>query len=237
MYMNENYFDSKKIYTPSSSGLQQATTNDYYELQKQATSFKDIGDWDSALACLYKAKELSLQNKHSPEYQYITRLAVFLQQAGMFEESVSELHSLFKLTNTYTKYLVKGIRKNKKLYVAKFRADYLEHLFDKAALIYKREKELDKAVYFKEVSANFLQESRGLDKRISDIESAEYEKELEELSKPESKLTKTDWEKIRILTNNTNEDKKLASHNKAIEMIVGLLVLVAIIYGIYAYFF
>lgn len=232
--MNEKYFDSRKIYTPSSSILQQAKSNDYYELQKQATAFKDIGNWDFALACLYKAKEISLQNQHSPEPQYITRLAIFLQQAGMFEEAVSELHNLFELADTYTKYLVKGIRKNKKLYFAKFRANYLEHLFDKAALIYKREKELDKATYFKGLSAHFLQESSDLDNKISDIESAEYEKELVELSKPESKLTQDDWDKIRKLTNGTDEEKKMSSHSK---MIVRFLLLVLILYSAYAYFF
>ncbi|MGX2951433.1 hypothetical protein ACWIUA_11125 [Ursidibacter sp. B-7004-1] len=235
--MGEQYFQSGKVYTPTSASLKQASSDDYYELQKQATFFKNNNEWEVALACLYKAKFISLQNKHSPEPQYITRLAVFLQQAGMFDESVSELYDLFELSDTYTKYLIKGIRKHKKLYFAEYRANYLGHLFDKAALIHKRQKDFEKATHFKELSAKFSQESYELDRKISEIESAEYEKELEELTKPESKLTEGDWKKIRKLTQEINADKKQVSQNKVIEMIVGSLFLIAVIYGIYSYFF
>lgn len=231
----ENPFAVGKIYTPTQSSLKKANSDDYYELQKKATFFKGKGDWDTALACLYKAKEISLQNKHSTESQYLTRLAIFLQQAEMFEESVSELHDLFELSDTYTKYLIKGIRKHKKLYFTQYRVNYLGHLFDKAALIYKRQKDLEKAAHFKELSAKFSQESCELDRKISDIESAEYEKELEELAKPESKLTEDDWKKIRKLTNKSSQ--KSITSKESSEMILGFIFLGAIIYSIYAYFF
>ena len=136
--MNNVFFESSKSYKPDSLDLKQIKINDYDELQKLATSYK--GDnWALCLACLFKAKPFLYTKGSAPLLQQMTRLPIFLQQAGLFEESKYELQELFDNVDSHIEKCAESIGKNKELYKKYLKALYLNHLFDKARLIYKRE--------------------------------------------------------------------------------------------------
>lgn len=178
-----DYFNSSKIYKPSELDLNQAHSDDYYELQKLATVFKDKKQWDFALACLYKAKQIAQKDGVYPELQYITRLALFLQQAGKFEESKSELKWIYEKTEHYSTYLVENLSSNQALLQKSFKLNYLSHLFDKARLIYKREKQLEEAEQFALISKQYQEEWKYINELLeqqNDFELVEYHKKIEE---------------------------------------------------------
>lgn len=62
-------------------------------LEKQATEFKKAKDWNSAIECLKKAREL---RGYSTD-----RLPLFLQQAGLFNEAMTEFKRLLDEVDPY----------------------------------------------------------------------------------------------------------------------------------------
>lgn len=60
------------------------------DLNRQATAAKDRKDWDSAVQILRQAKA------HQGEMYQDTRLASFLQQAGRFDEAMTEFEWLLQ---------------------------------------------------------------------------------------------------------------------------------------------
>ena len=113
--MNNVFFESSKSYKPDSLDLKQIKINDYDELQKLATSYK--GDnWALCLACLFKAKPFLYTKASAPLLQQMTRLPIFLQQAGLFEESKHELQELFDNVDSHIEKCAESIGKNKELY-------------------------------------------------------------------------------------------------------------------------
>ena len=57
-------------------------------LHRQATQYKDIKDWDNAVACLREAATLAPQSGVCYSAAHYARLPVILQQAGKFDESI-----------------------------------------------------------------------------------------------------------------------------------------------------
>ena len=142
--MSHIFFESSKSYKPDSSEIKQIKINDYDELQKLATSYK--GDnWPLCLTCLFKAKPFLYMKGSAPLLQQMTRLPIFLQQAGLFE------------------------------------ALYLNHLFDKARLIYKREGLNNLSIQFKSIAPSYFEESKvlalELDK-LRKLELAEFRRDI-----------------------------------------------------------
>ena len=64
------------------------------ELLRQATAFKDRKEWDAALAVLVEAKGLMLVSPVSYPAETWCKYPLYLQQAGCFEEAISEFHFL-----------------------------------------------------------------------------------------------------------------------------------------------
>lgn len=183
--MSHIFFESSKSYKPDSSEIKQIKTNDYDELQKLATSYK--GDnWALCLACLFKAKPFLYTKGSAPLLQQMTRLPIFLQQAGLFEESKYELQELFDNVDSHIEKCVESIGKNEELYKKYLKALYLNHLFDKARLIYKREGLNNLSIQFKSIASSYFEESKvlalELDK-LRKLELAEFRRECEELDK------------------------------------------------------
>lgn len=183
--MNNVFFESSKSYEPDSLDLKQIKINDYDELQKLATSYK--GDnWALCLACLFKAKPFLYTKASAPLLQQMTRLPIFLQQAGLFEESKHELQELFDNVDSHIEKCAESIGKNKELYKKYLKALYLNHLFDKARLIYQREGLNDLSIQFKSIASSYFEESKvlalELDK-LRKLELAEFRRECEELDK------------------------------------------------------
>ena len=183
--MSHIFFESSKSYKPDSSEIKQIKINDYDELQKLATSYK--GDnWALCLACLFKAKPFLYTKGSAPLLQQMTRLPIFLQQAGLFEESKYELQELFDNVDSHIEKCAESIGKNKELYKKYLKALYLNHLFDKARLIYKREGLNNLSIQFKSIASSYFEESKvlalELDK-LRKLELAEFRRECEELDK------------------------------------------------------
>ena len=64
------------------------------KLLKQATSFKDKGDWNSAIRTLAEAKELMLVSPVSYPAETWCKCPLYLQQAGRFKEAMTEFQFL-----------------------------------------------------------------------------------------------------------------------------------------------
>ena len=64
------------------------------ELLRQATAFKDQKDWDAALTALAEAKRLMLVSPVSYPAETWCKYPLYLQQAGRFEEAMSEFQFL-----------------------------------------------------------------------------------------------------------------------------------------------
>ena len=71
---NQRYTPSVKIHG-----------EDIAELNRQATTYKDKKNSDSALSCLYRAREVALRQSEAQTVAQLLRLPLFLQQAGYFE--------------------------------------------------------------------------------------------------------------------------------------------------------
>lgn len=212
------YFDGKIIYTPSKDELKQIhNIDDYAELQRRATAFKK-DNINLSLACLYKAKQVG--DIGFPMLQNILRLPLFLQQAGKFEEAKSELQSIFNNADEYANNMVENYSGNKKLYSQYTKANYLEYLFDKARLIYKREKLLSEAEQFQTMSLTFREERIKLRARIdreSDIELKEYQLEVQEI-RENLKLEKEQQHKPEV----NSQEKIFKSKEDVIHFFVGI---------------
>lgn len=133
-------------------------STDIAELHREATRHKNEKNWSAALSCLFKAKDLTAN-----EYQNILqrlRLPIFLQQAGFFEAAKHELQYLLNQADHFIA-LMPGDRENPRLEKTFLKNLYLKHLFDKARLIYKREKQIDQATQFQELSEQY--QTKGLE--------------------------------------------------------------------------
>ncbi|KGQ31921.1 hypothetical protein [Gallibacterium anatis] len=151
-------FTSDTQYIPDEINLKKASSNDYWELHRMATAFKDNKDWEGALACLKVAKYLSVTIGGSITTQSLLRLPLFLQQAGKFEEAKFELQDLYESAEAIAKQQSIGITHNQALFQQKFKALFLEYLFDKARLIYKRQKLLPQSEEFAQTSKTYQSE-------------------------------------------------------------------------------
>lgn len=178
-------FSSSVSFIPTDLELKTIRANEYDELQKLATQYKE-DNWRLSLTCLFKAKSLLFSKGTDPVLQQVTRFAVFLQQAGFFEEAKSELQDLLNNADEFAQNDVRRIRKNKKLFKKYYKTLYLEHLFDKASLIYKRQKLFQEANELRQISLEYTKKREELRQKIDDIEKKEleeFEKECEELNK------------------------------------------------------
>lgn len=228
--MSHIFFESSKSYKPDSSEIKQIKINDYDELQKLATSYK--GDnWALCLTCLFKAKPFLYTKGSAPLLQQMTRLPIFLQQAGLFEESKYELQELFDNVDSHIEKCAESIGKNKELYKKYLKALYLNHLFDKARLIYKREGLNNLSIQFKSIASSYFEESKvlalELDK-LRKLELAEFRRECEELDK----LYPNAYEAADLVI----EQSKYAKKVKLRGGILKIFILFLVCYVIYEFF-
>lgn len=129
---------------------------DVAALNREATRYKDEGDWTAALACLFQAKRLTENEiQHFPQR---LRLPLFLQQAGHFEAAKYEFLYLLEHMDDFVALDVAGMQdlRLKKSFV---KNHCLERLFDKARLVFEREKQIGQAEKCRALSAQY-QEKR-----------------------------------------------------------------------------
>lgn len=226
--MSEKMFVSNKRYIPDEIDRKKATSDDYWELHKMATAFKTAKDWGGALACLNRAKYLSVTIGSAVDVQSLCRLPLFLQQAGKFEEAKFELQELFENADAFAKQQASELNRSQALFQRKFKALFLEYLFDKARLIYKREKELEKSEEFARMSKSYQEEVDYIDELIEqqcEIDRQEYfREETEELLNGVDLLLK-------------ETEPKSTSKEDVKNMVVGFVGLVVIIWAIIHFVF
>lgn len=217
------HFTGSKKFTPTEEEMNSVKDDDYDALQKLATNYKG-NNWRLSLTCLFKAKDLLYVKGTAPVLEQITRFPVFLQQAGYFEEAKYELQELFEQAEEYAKSEVKLIRKHKRIFKRYFKALYLEHLFDKASLIYKRQKLLRESNELLQISLAYRKEGESLRQNIDQIEEKEL-REFEEESKALSQSL-SDTYIDELIAQSEEQNRKQNNFSLAMKSIVGFLIIV-----------
>lgn len=128
-------FKPNQPYTPKVS----VDITDIAELNRRATAAKG-NDWDTALACLFRAKEL-MENQYQ-DFPQRLRLPLFLQQAGEFEAAKYEFAYLLENLDRFVELEAVG-HQDKRRYKVFVKNLCLERLYDKARVAFKREKLTD----------------------------------------------------------------------------------------------
>lgn len=153
--------------------ITQIRGKDIAMLNRRATAYKDQGNWASALACLYRAREVALNRGIPQTIAQLLRLPLFLQQAGFFGAAKYELQYLLENMAEFIALETKGLN-FMELQTAFHKEIYLEAICNKAALIFKREKDKETAVLFK------IMEAEHKEKRISACEKLKAARQVKQ---------------------------------------------------------
>jgi tetratricopeptide (TPR) repeat protein len=135
---------------------------EFSRLNKDATAAKQRGDLREAVRLLRTAKQ-----RRGLMYAE-TRLAKFLQQAGLFDEAIEEIEWLIEHSNHWAETLFghqpRIVRRCQQ-------AGWIERIHRDAALICKREKRVDLEAFHQEKTQHWLKIHKSLN-LLSRIEKA-----------------------------------------------------------------
>lgn len=110
------------------------------ELNREATRHKSAGDWDAAIACLRRAREIELINGIPRGAEPSLRLPLFLQQGGYFDAAMVEFDRLLSEADAIASF---GLEHQPDFY----RTGYAQHvralIYDKMRVACKRAKRSD----------------------------------------------------------------------------------------------
>lgn len=207
----QNFFESTTQYHPLNEDLI-AETRDHYELERLATQYKSEKNWNKALSCLYEVKN-NLEDIDDPHYFNLAlRLALYLQQAGRFDEAKFELQNLVDNLDYIVELKIAHHREKKDFHIyQKWAKNLLLHqIFDTARKIYKREKLNAEAQEFEKISlqhseifrsclAHFDQQrmirvkQRQEEGEKLNLELEEWKKEQEQMHQQEKKKHNFFW--------------------------------------------
>ncbi len=209
-------------------------SSDLAELHREATRYKGEGNWTGALACLFTAKELT--HNQIEDFPRRLRLPLFLQQAGHFSAAKYELAYLLENIDRFVELEIKG-RRHIRLSKTFVKNHHLERLFDKARLIFQREKQNDLAEACRTLSQEYQQKRIAASEALLAAEQKKRENRRE-YSSPVSTVT-LDVSQIQDRRENTsqyNESLQLAQHHVTnpqkntgcLKVIIGVLVVIFI---------
>lgn len=119
------------------------------ELLKEATKKKNEKDLAGAIDCLREAYKLMAQSSISYPIETFLRLPLYLQQAGRYDESVTEFEKLLKASPDKIAKEFSHITKQKQKGLA---AMERATIYDKMRLASQREKRFNHAIYFQVLS-------------------------------------------------------------------------------------
>jgi len=166
-----------KIFTPG------PISDEISRLNKEATALKEKGDLDGAVACLVRAT--ALMAEHYPDNYPIAswlRLPVFMQQAGMFEESME----FFDL-------LLKDI-KEKRIYDGRpiasqyFIAVNYKAIYDKMRLVCQRQGFPQKAHEYRELKQYYSDKMWSMSEAYDDERRRYQEERRKEINEERARL-------------------------------------------------
>ena len=213
------------------------SSSDIAELHREATRYKTEKDWASALACLFKAKDLT--HDRYEEMSRRLRLPLFLQQAGYFEAAKHELAYLLENIDNFVAIQVEG-QQNLRQRKAFFKTAYLTEFFDKARLIFQREKITDKAKkcemlfeqYTKKREAAFaaLQETRRQIREKQKLSQHQVDRNDIIRAQPANSLLEVP---IEHSTTRTRGKKQSHQNSGCTNIIAGFIVVVIFLYFIF----
>ncbi|WP_295451972.1 hypothetical protein [uncultured Thiodictyon sp.] len=135
-------------------------------LDREATAAKKAKDWDRAITCLRKV------NARRGEPSSV-RLALYLQQAGRFDESMREFRGLVEAVEpTVNRSLAHATPNGRRA----SKATHLMQIYDKMALACRREKRVEDAARF----AALANEQQAIRAEVSPLVKAERKKKIAE---------------------------------------------------------
>lgn len=221
-------------------------STDIAELNREATRHKDEKNWPAALSCLFKAKELTA-NEYQDVQQRL-RLPLFLQQAGFFDAAKHELQYLWEHTDHFISLEASG-RQNLRLQKAFLKNLYLERLFDKARLIYQREKQTDQAAQCQALSEQYQSKRLEANEALTQAQEQKrqthrekYPKLSDETYTPSAIYSRDDIIRAQPTENPSQEpitsfqeiqNSSSEKQKDLINTIIGLVIVLAIVYWIF----
>lgn len=234
-------FKPNQPYTPKVS----VDITDIAELNRRATAAKG-NDWDTALVCLFRAKEL-MENQYQ-DFPQRLRLPLFLQQAGFFDAAKHELQYLWEHTDHFISLEASG-RQNLRLQKAFLKNLYLERLFDKARLIYQREKQTDQAAQCQALSEQYQSKRLEANEALTQAQEQKrqthrekYPKLSDETYTPSAIYSRDDIIRAQPTENPSQEpitsfqeiqNSSSEKQKDLINTIIGLVIVLAIVYWIF----
>lgn len=114
-------------------------------LHREATQHKG-DDWNAAIACLQEASDLMRRHGGYYGFDRWTRLPVFLQQAGRFDEAMREFERL--LSEVEDRVKNEGSDRSTPASIQKYIHLNYQQIYDKMRMVCKRQKLLDKAAEY-----------------------------------------------------------------------------------------
>jgi tetratricopeptide (TPR) repeat protein len=141
-------------------------------LHREATQHKE-SNWAAAIACLQDASDL--MRRHNSHYvlDRWTRLPVFLQQAGRYEEAMQEFQRLLSEVKARVEKEAESVTLPS--YRRKLEHQNFEHIYDKMRMVCKREKLPDKALEYQTLAEKHRMIVDELSALLEIERKAEYE--------------------------------------------------------------
>lgn len=161
----------------------QVGSNDIAELHREATRYKTEKNWEYALVHLFKAKELT-ENQYY-DFSQRLRLPLFLQQAGQFEAAKYELAYLLNHIDHFVALEIAG-RQNIQLQKAFITNYCLEQFFDKARLIFQREKQNEKMEKCAKLTEQYKEKRIIANEKLSNARKKRVEQHREQFPRRET---------------------------------------------------
>ena len=115
------------------------------ELNRTATCYKDEKEWDRAIACLREAAALTPESELSYPAEHYTRLPLFLQQGGYFDEAMREFELLIASTPSI---IAKDYAHQNKTARSMIEHSFYYTIYDKMRVACKRQKLPDEAAKY-----------------------------------------------------------------------------------------
>ena len=114
-------------------------------LHREATTHKKF-NWGAGVACLQEASDLMRRHGGNYVIDRWTRLPVFLQQAGRYEDAIKEFKRLLKEVETRVKN--DAFEGTSPETIEKYIHLNYFHIYDKMRMVSKRQKDLDQAAKY-----------------------------------------------------------------------------------------
>ena len=222
-------------------------STDIADLNREATRHKDDGNWSAALACLFKAKQLT--ENELQDFPQRLRLPLFLQQAGHIDAAKYEFVYLLEQMDSFVALEVAG-RQNLRQQKSFVKNHNLELLFDKARLVFQREKDTEQAERCRTLSEQYKEKRIAANEALNAAHQKRIKAHREEhLSPSYSNISAAQKEALRHdtiraqptqslqpLYNPTPEPKLHTKKdgNGCLHTVIGLGVIVLILFWIFS---